>query len=292
MITFAGTEIRSAIQECVDINAILEAHTAVGVDRVVLSPWTSLFRYDAEAAEGLRISRLQNEALARLVRADPEHVSALGTVPLQAPGLAADELEVIMTSGLCGVVVAASVEGTYLGDDRFRPFWKVAEATGALVFIHPTTRGFGFPVLQDYYLWNAVGNPLETTIVAAQLTMAGVMEAHPRLKVLLAHGGGAILALRGRLRHAHAVQAVARARLRESPDRSLGRFFFDTVTHDPSVLADLVRAVGVDHVLLGSDYPFDMGVAHPTEVVRALHLPPDEEAKILGGNAARLLRLS
>ena len=91
----------------------------------------------------------------------------------------------------------------YLGDERFEPFWAAAEETGALVFIHPTTRGFDAPVFGDYYLWNTVGNPLETTITAAHMVMAGVLERHPGLRVVLAHGGGALPALRGRLRHAH-----------------------------------------------------------------------------------------
>ena len=292
IVEFAGKRIRSAVREFVHIEAILAAQSAAGVDRVLLCPWVSLLRYDTDPDEGLRISRIQNEALARLAQAYPDRVSVLGTVPLQDPELAARELETLMQEpGVHGVEVAASVRGTYLGDDRFRPFWAAAEATGALVFIHPTTRGFDLPVFNEYYLWNTVGNPLETTITAAHLIMAGVMEAHPRLKVLLAHGGGAVLSLRGRLRHAHTFQPQARARLQESPAESLKRFFFDTVTHDAELLRSLVDYVGPERVLLGSDYPFDMGVARPAEIVRALRLPADEEAKILGGNAARLLAL-
>jgi aminocarboxymuconate-semialdehyde decarboxylase len=291
-IDFAGKQLKSAVREFVHIEAILQAQETAGVDHVVLSPWASLVRYNADPEEGLRSSRIYNEALARLAQAHPRRVSALGTVPLQDPKLAAKELEALMQEpGLHGVEVVASVNGIYLGDDRFRPFWAAAESTGALVFIHPTTRGFGPPVLNDYYLWNTVGNPLETTITAAHLIMAGVMEAHPRLKVLLAHGGGAILGLRGRLRHAHTFQPQARARLAESPEDSLRRFYFDTVTHDPSLLQTLIDYVGPDHVLLGSDYPFDMGVERPAEIVRALNLPPADEAKILGGNAVSLLGL-
>jgi aminocarboxymuconate-semialdehyde decarboxylase len=119
--------------------------------------------------------------------------------------------------------------------------------------------------------------------------MAGVMERHPQLKVLLAHGGGAILSLRGRLRPSHSFQPQARARLAESPEESLRRFYFDTVTHDPVLLQALIDYAGPDHVLLGSDYPFDMGVAHPAEIVRSLNLPPADEARILGGNLRRLI---
>ncbi|MFQ5859568.1 MAG: amidohydrolase family protein [Anaerolineae bacterium] len=292
VVEFAGKRIKSAIREFVHIEALLEAQSSAGVDRVLLCPWVSLLHYDAEPNEGLRISRIQNEALARLAQRYPDRVSALGTVPLQDPELAARELEGLMKEpGLRGVEIAASVRGTYLGDDRFRPFWAAAGSTGMLVFIHPTTRGFGLPVFNDYYLWNTVGNPLETTITAAHLIMAGVMETHPQLKVLLAHGGGAILSLRGRVRHAHTFQPQAKLRLKESPDQSLKRFYFDTVTHDSELLRALVHYVGPDHVLLGSDYPFDMGVARPAEIVRALELPAADETKILGGNASRLLGL-
>ncbi len=292
IIETGGRQIRSAVGEFVHIERILAAQTAAGVDHVVLSPWVSLLRYEAEPEEGLRSSRIQNDALGRLTQTSPDRVSALGTVPLQAPEMAARELEQVMQiPGVRGVEVAASVRGVYLGDDRFGPFWEAAEATGALVFIHPTTRGFAVAAFEDYYLWNSVGNPLETTVTAAHMVMAGVMEAHPRLRVLLAHGGGAVLSLRGRLRHAHSFQPQAKSRLRESPEVSLRRFYFDTVTHDPALLRALIDYAGADHVLLGSDYPFDMGVARPAEAVRALELPAAVETKILGGNAVRLFSL-
>jgi aminocarboxymuconate-semialdehyde decarboxylase len=190
---------------------------------------------------------------------------------------------------LSGVEVAASVGGNYLGHERFRDFWTAAEETQALVFVHPTTRGFDLPVFEDYYLWNSIGNPVETTITAAHLVMAGVLEAHPRLRVVLAHAGGAVLALRGRLRHAHSFQPQARSRLRESPEDSLRRLYYDTVTHDRDLLRQVVEFVGVDRVLCGSDYPFDMGLERPADPVRALGLSPEDEEAILGGNALRLL---
>ncbi|MBU4225886.1 MAG: amidohydrolase, partial [Chloroflexi bacterium] len=290
VVDFNGKQITSAVDEFVHIEAILEAQQAAGVDHVVLCPWVSILRYEADPAEGLRASRIQNEALSRLAQAHPGRVSALGSVPLQDPQAAARELEALVKEpGLHGVEVAASVNGVYLGDDSFRPFWAAAEDCGAFVFIHPTTRGFKDAVFNDYYLWNTVGNPLETTVTAAHMVMAGVMEAHPRLKVLLAHGGGTILSLRGRLRHAQSFQPQARARLKESPEESLKRFYYDTVTHDAGLLGAVVDFAGAEHVLLGSDYPFDMGVKHPAEIVRQLGLPPDNEEKILGGNARRLV---
>ena len=274
VLDFGGRSIRSAVREFVDLDRILEEQDRAGVDFVVLCPWVTLLG---------RGPARQNEGLAAMVG---ERVAALGTVHLEHP----EELVELMRDGrLSGVEVAASFEGDYLGADRFGDFWAAAEETGALVFVHPTTRGFDQPVFDDFYLWNVVGNPLETTITAAHMVLAGVLEQHPGLRVLLAHGGGALPALRGRLRHAHSFQPQARSRLTESPEDSLRRFCFDTVTHDEGLLRDLVAFAGADRVLCGSDYPFDMGVERPAEIVRALGLASGEENAILGGNARRLL---
>jgi aminocarboxymuconate-semialdehyde decarboxylase len=285
-----GREIRAAISEFVDIEAILAAQDEAGVDRVLLCPWVPLLYYDAEPDDGLARARIQNDALTGLVRANSDRVAALGALPLQDPELAAGELRALMEGGvLKGVEVAASVRGVFLGDDRFEPFWDAAESTGAVVFIHPTTRGFDSPAFQDYYLWNTVANPLETATTAAHMVVAGVMERHPGLRVLLAHGGGALMAVRGRMRHAHGFQPQAKARLGESPEDSIRRFYFDTLTHDDALLRALIDYVGPEHVLLGSDYPFDMGDGRHVDSVRALGLAPEVEEAILAGNAERLL---
>src|ERR671914_1008542 len=288
VVELGGKQIRAAVAEFVDIDGILAAQDDAGVDRVLLCPWVPLLYYDADPAEGLARARIQNDALAGLVREHPDRVAALGAVPLQDPELAAAELVGVMQH-LSGVEVAASVRGVFLGDDRFEPFWEAAETTGALVFIHPTTRGFDSPAFQDYYLWNTVANPLETATTAAHMVVAGVMERHPDLRVLLAHGGGALLAVRGRMRHAHGFQPQARSRLRESPEDSIRRFHFDTLTHDDALLRALIDFAGPDRVLLGSDYPFDMGDSRHVDTVRALGLAPDVEAAILAGNAERIL---
>lgn len=275
VVELGGKAIRAAVREFVDLGRILEEQDRSGVDRIVLCPWVNLV--------GKETAR-QNEGLAALVG---ERVFALGTVDLGRP----EELVELMRDGrLSGVEVAASVDGDYLGHDRFADFWAAAEETRALVFVHPTTRGFGIEALNDYYLWNTAGNPLETTITAAHMVMAGVLERHPDLRVLLAHAGGAILALRGRLRHSHTFQPDARLRLGESPVDSIRRFYLDTVTHDETLLRAVVDFAGAERVLLGSDYPFDMGLERPAEPVRALGLVPEDEALILGGNALRLLQ--
>jgi aminocarboxymuconate-semialdehyde decarboxylase len=269
VVRFGGREIRSAVREFAELGQILEEQAAAGVDRVVLCPWVNLC--------GRETGR-QNEALATMTG---ERVAALGTVDPERP----DELRELIADGrLSGVELPASIGGAYLGDERFRELWAAAEETAALVFIHPTTRGFSDPVFDEHYLWNTVGNPVETTITAAHLVLSGVLDDHPRLEILLAHGGGAVLALRGRLAHEQTFHPPGRDVL-----SGLRRFYFDTVVHDVDVLRELVAFAGPEHVLCGSDYPFDMGVGRPAEIVRALRLSPADEAAILGGNALRLL---
>jgi aminocarboxymuconate-semialdehyde decarboxylase len=290
LVEFDGRTISSMVNEAVEIETMLEVHARAGIDGVIVCPWVPLLYPDAEPQAGLERCRIQNEALARIVAEHPGQVAALGAVPLQDPELAAAELRELRRQGvLAGVEVGASVRDLYLGDPRFEPFWEAAAASGSLVFVHPTTRGFGGRAFSEHYLWNTVGNPFETTIAAAQMTMSGVMERHPDLRVLLAHGGGALLALRGRLSHAHGFQPEARAALNESPLASVRRFYFDSVTHDRHLLADLIEFAGPGRVLLGSDYPFDMADDDPAARVRSLGLAAEAEAAVLGGNARRLL---
>jgi aminocarboxymuconate-semialdehyde decarboxylase len=261
IVEFGGKAIRSAVGEFVDASVILDQ---IACDRVVLSPWVPLLFDDVERC------RLQNSGIERVVG---DRIVALGSVPLDAPA----ELRAVMARG-----VLRGVEVPALSDlGRFEEFWAAAEETAAVVFIHPTTR----VTLPDYYLWNTVGNPMETTVAAAHMVMAGVMERHPGLRVVLAHGGGALVALRGRLRHAHSFQPQARAALQEDPVASIRRFWFDTITHDVDLLRELAAFVGEDRLLMGSDHPFDMADPDPVATVRAAGLDPE----LLADNARRLL---
>ena len=260
IVRHGGREIRSALREFSDVSRIVEEQDRAGVDVVVLAPWVNLC--------GVEVER-QNEALASYVS---DRVWALGTATTP------DELVAVMDDGrLAGVEIPA----TLLGDESQDDFWSAAEDTGALVFVHPSTRGFALPVMDEHYMWNTLGNPFETTVNAARFVLSGMADRHPRARILLAHGGGALPALRGRLAH-------------RDPERDLRgtmkRFLVDTVVHDVDVLRGLVEFFGPDRVLLGSDYPFDMGVERPAEIVRALELDAEDEALILGGNAERLLR--
>ncbi len=269
VVRFGGREIRAAVREFCDLERILAEQDRAGVDIVVLCPWVNLCGHETGR---------QNEALAELAG---DRVAVLGTVDLERP----DDLRALMADGrLAGVEIPASTGGAYLGDERFSDFWAAAAESDALVFVHPTTRGFIDPVFEQHYLWNTVGNPVETTITGAHLVLSGVLDEHPGVRVLLAHGGGALPALRGRLAHEQTFHPPGRDML-----AGLRRLYYDTVVHDVDVLRALVDFAGAGHVLCGSDYPFDMGADRPAELVRALGLDPDDEAAILGGNALRLL---
>jgi aminocarboxymuconate-semialdehyde decarboxylase len=265
-----GREIRSAPREFSDLGRILEEQDRAGVDVVVLCPWVDLC--------GVEVER-QNEELAAL--AGPR-VRLLGTVDPARP----DQLAELMHDGrFGGVEIPAAPGGAYLGDARFDDFWTVAEESGALVFVHPSSRGFALPAMNEHYLWNTVGNPVETTLTAAHMLGAAVLDEHPRLNVLLAHGGGALPVLRGRLAREQEIHPPGR-----DIAAALRRFHVDTVVHDEDVLRGLVDLFGAERIILGSDYPFDMGTERPAEIVRALGLAPDDEVAILGGNALRLLQ--
>jgi aminocarboxymuconate-semialdehyde decarboxylase len=264
VVTYDGREIRSALREFSDVPRIVEEQDASGVDVVVLAPWVNLC--------GVEVER-QNEALASYVS---DRVWALGTATT------AEELQDVMADGrLCGVEVPA----TALLDEDLDDLWSAAEETRALVFVHPSTRGFALPVMDEQYLWNTLGNPFETTVGAAHFVLSGKAQRHPALRLLLAPGGGGLPALRGRLAHEAVVHDTG-VDVRDT----IRSFYVDTVVHDAEVLRGLVDFFGADRVLLGSDYPFDMGTEHPAEIIRALGLQVEDEDKILGGNAVNLLR--
>jgi aminocarboxymuconate-semialdehyde decarboxylase len=292
VVSFQGRRLTSITGEFCDVDLMLEQAAAADVSHLLLSPWILLVPVGAEPALAARICRVQNESLAEATSRADGRVLGLGAVPLQDPASAVAELEYLMAlPGMRGVEVPASVAGSYLGEERFAPFWNAAAECGAVVFVHPTTTGLGLPALDNHYLWNSIGNPVETAIVAAQLATNGVLARHRGLRVLLAHGGGALLGLRGRLRRAYAVRPEARADSATEPDELLRGLYYDSLTHDPAVLRDLVAFAGAGHVLLGSDRPFDMGADRPADDIAALGLSDADEQLMLSGSARALLGL-
>jgi aminocarboxymuconate-semialdehyde decarboxylase len=287
-VEFGPKRIGSALREFVSPETILEEMKKSEVDAVLLCPWVSLVRYEATPQESLDACQIQNDALALLVQKYPQQIAALGMIPLQDVSLAIQELERLMKAGLKGVEIGTHINGVYPGDARFRPFWEACESLDAFVFIHPVEGG-GRAELRDYYMWNVIGNPMETTVAAGHLILSGVMDAYPGLKILLAHGGGALPYLHGRLDRGFKQRPEIHKVISRPPTEYLKQFYFDTITHDTAVLCELVNLVGADHVLLGSDYPFDMGNEDPVDLVRLGRLGTENGKKILGENARQLL---
>jgi aminocarboxymuconate-semialdehyde decarboxylase len=276
-------------REIWDVELRLRDMDANAVDVQVLSPTVFTFFYEQDAALAQACASLQNEEIAAVVRQHPDRFLGLGSVPLQAPQAAADELKRGMTQlGLRGAMIGTNVNGRNLDDPALEPFWANASELGAFIFIHPHA-GAAAERLSAYYLKNLVGLPFETTIAAACLVFGGVLERHPRLKICLSHGGGFVPYQAGRLEHGWEVRSEPRAHIHEPPSASLGRLFYDTILHSKSTLEFLIDSVGHDRVLLGSDYPFDMGNLDCVARVKALEIDAVARDVILGGYAQTLL---
>jgi aminocarboxymuconate-semialdehyde decarboxylase len=231
-----------------------------------------------------------NDGLAAYVAARPERFVALGTVPMPDGNEAARELERCMTRlKFKGVQILTNVAGKELSDPAFAPFWKKAEQLGAVVLIHPN----GFSEAQRFsrfYFNNIIGNPLETAIALHYLIFDGVLERHPDLKIIAVHGGGFLGAYPGRIDHAWGARSDARGDLPKPPSSYLRKIYVDTVVFTPQQLTALVATFGIDHVLMGTDYPYDMADYDPLQLL-AVTVSLDDSARgaIAGGNAKMLL---
>jgi aminocarboxymuconate-semialdehyde decarboxylase len=259
----------------------------------VLATYVAQFYYWTDGDLGQHLSRIQNDHLAAMVRDHPDRFAALGTVPLQDSARAVAELEyVVQTLGFKGVQICSNVAGSDLDDPRFRPFFRRAAELGAVVLIHPNGFDQGRR-LDDYWLINVIGNPLDTTVALTRMIFAGVLEELPTLKLVAVHGGGYLPFYSARMDHAWEVRPECRVNIPQPPSTYLKRVYFDTMVFSPDSLGQLIAFAGIDHVLLGTDYPFDMGEADPLAFLGRLRGFADSElAKIAGKNAAGLLGIS
>ena len=272
-----------------DLDRRFRDMAAAKVDMQVLSVCPQTFLYAQPPALAAAFARIQNEQLAKLVKTHPGRFQGIATVPMQAPQQAADELRHAMTVlGLRGMQIGSNIAGKNLDDPELEPVWAAAAELGAFILLHPINVA-GMDRLGSYYLNNLIGNPLDTTIAAACLVFSGVLERHPSLRICLAHGGGFVPYQAGRFVHGWHVRAEPKKKLPKPPTDSLQRFYFDTIVHSKEVLEFLVGNAGADRVLLGSDYPFDMGTPDGVLQVRSLSLPAAEQASILGGLAQTML---
>jgi aminocarboxymuconate-semialdehyde decarboxylase len=254
-------------------DAKLAEMDAAGLEGAILSLAPRLFSYQVDPELGDRMAEAANRGLREYAEHDPGRLGWMAHVPLQAPERAAEVLAEAAAVGAVGVEIGTSVDGRPLDADEFAPFWSAADAAGVLVFIHPAYIS-KIPGLGDFYLRNVIGNPLETTICAERLLAAGVLDRHPNVTLLLAHGGGYFPYQAGRLRHAGTVRGELADAPRD-PWSYAGRLLFDTITHDAQALEYMISRIGADNVMIGTDHPYDMGDSKPVEHLREV---TDEEA--------------
>ncbi|MFD3733043.1 amidohydrolase family protein [Streptomyces sp. NPDC058632] len=287
----SGPMVRERIPELTDVTVRLESMDARGVDVQLVSPSPSHYHYWADEETAEKVYRLANEATAAHCSAAPDRLRGLGLVPLQHPGLAVRALDHALEQGLSGMEISSHAPGRELSDSAYEPLWSRAEETGALVFLHP----FGCTLderLDRWYLSNTVGQPTENAVALSHLIFSGVLDRHPGLKLIAAHGGGYLPTHIGRSDHAWSARSDAGAGCAHLPSSYLKRLYFDSLVHDPYVLRELVRVAGADRVLLGSDFPFDMGSEDPVGALRAARLPEADFDAVRGANAAALLNLT
>jgi aminocarboxymuconate-semialdehyde decarboxylase len=278
------------LKPMLDLDLRLRDMDAMGVDMQVISP--SILQqcvYFAAPEEGLRMERLGNERVAETVAKKPDRLVGLGSVPMQDATLAAQELERCMTGlGLKGVIISSNVNGAELGEEKFRPFWQKAEALGAAIFIHPA--GSPDPRMRKHRLLITLGQPLEEAFAMSSLVYEGIMDAFPRLKIVMAHGGGFLPFYTGRHDNDYRVGRGGQS-LKGDFSSYLPKFYVDTVLFNPDMLDYLATKIPPSHILCASDYPF--AEKRPAEFVRrAKTISAKDKAAILGGNTARLLGLS
>jgi aminocarboxymuconate-semialdehyde decarboxylase len=266
--------------------ANLEQH---GLDSAVISVDPPFFYYDVDPGAGAALAELINEGLREMCAKRPDRLHWMATVPLQDPARAAEMLLAQRDRGCSGVEIGTSTGVKRLDDDEFEPFWEAAADAGLPVMLHPAYQ-HAHPGFDRFHLTNVIGNMLETTIAIERLILAGVLDRHPKLTIVIVHSGGYVAYQQGRLRHARTVRPYPPG-TPEDPAVYFGRVRFDCLTHDRDALRFLVAKVGEDNMLMGTDLPCDMATPAPWDDLVAV-AGEATAAKIAGENAVELFGLA
>ena len=275
-----------------DVDARFADMDAMGVDMMLLTPSPPNGFYRASEDVAGEVARATNDEVAKIARDHADRFLACGNVALQHVEQSCAELTRGMQEiGLKGMRISTNIARAELGDRRFDPFWARAERDGALIMLHP--QGFTQPErLEPYFMTNAVGQPLETTLALAQMIFGGVFERFPALKLCAAHGGGYFPFYLGRFEQSYRERKECREHISKSPAEFVRHIWFDTVVFRPDAIGYLASVVGADRVMLGTDSPYDMGEKDPVGLVRAVpNLSDTAKSDILGGTAVKLLNI-
>ena len=265
----------------------------MGVDVQAVAVAVYQYYYWADVELGAKVARITNEEFVESTSRYPGRFLPFGTVPLQDTDAAVQELRYLATElGMRGIEIGTHVEGEEISSARLEPFWAEVALLGLVVVIH--THGATHPQrLADHNFVNIIGHAFEATLATAHLIFNGVLERHPDLKIVVVHGGGYLPAYAGRLDHGWRAREDVREGVPQPPTSYLRKFYFDTMVFEPGQLEYLVSTYGADHVLLGTDYPYDMGEDDPLALIAStVGLDQNQIDLVAGGNAARLLGLA
>jgi aminocarboxymuconate-semialdehyde decarboxylase len=249
--------------------------------------------YWGDEALSHRLAMAWNDGASAAHQSYPDRLVGLLTLPMLYPDRAVEELNrASKLPGMRGVYAGCNVNDRDLDDPLFEPIWARIEQLDLPVFLHPMETGKpgGDHRLHPFYLANLLGNPFDTTMAACHLIFGGVLDRHPKLQITLAHGGGALPILIGRIDHGWRVRPETKS-LPQAPSAYLQRFTYDTIVHSKPIVEFLIAEVGADRIMIGSDYCADMGYEQPVRFLDEISLSSAERQMILGGTARRILKL-
>ncbi|MEK7483691.1 MAG: amidohydrolase family protein, partial [Planctomycetota bacterium] len=284
-----GEVFREIQANCWDPESRLNECERFGVQVQVLSTVPVMFNYWAKPEDTLDLSRLLNDSIAEIVSHYPKHFVGLGTLPLQKNELAIQELERCVKIGLAGVQIGSNVNGLNLGEQSFFPFFEACESLGTCIFIHPWDM-LGKDRHKKYWMSWLVGMPAETATAICSMIFGGVFERFPKLRVAFAHGGGSFPSTLGRIEHGFQARPdICAIDNPVNPRQYLGKFYLDSLVHDPQMLHYLIALVGAEKIALGTDYPFPLGENEPGQLIESMSLDSQVKERLLSETALEWL---
>jgi aminocarboxymuconate-semialdehyde decarboxylase len=271
--------------------ARIKALDDMNIDLQAISPSPILLFYWEESAPAAYLSRLQNEAIQRVVQQYPDRFVGFGSVPLQSISEAIAIAEEAKNIGLKGLEIGTSVGHRPLDAPDFEPFYDAVQGLGLLLFVHPVEDGLDMEDPLTGMLGNVVHFPFRTTLMIERMILKGLFEKYPNLRLCLSHGGGLVALNISRLDHAYKLRPEFRKNISQPPSMCLKKLYFDSIVHSIAALQYLTQVVGADRVVIGTDYPMPMGDFEPVGKIKQLNLSAEEQSQMLGGNAVKALHL-